>query len=327
MLRDKRFAYGLLLALAIALPLFLGTSYLRNLLVLTVIFAMLTLSLDIIVSGMGQFSFGHQAFFAIGAYTSAFLALRLGVTPLVGFLAAFVSSGLAGSAVGYVALRAVRGIYLAIVTLGFSVILFQVWSYFQDVTGGKTGLSDLPFPVIAFPHLPKIVFSSDLSYYYLALFFLLLTIYLINRWQCSRFGRAAASLRENEMLAKSIGISPLKVYTLTFVIATALAGLCGALYAHYVRFITPSLFGTEYIFILVMMLFVGGVGTMGGPVVGAIVYIFAIQFLPTTGAAKLVLLGAILLICILFMPQGIYVTLRSLGDKIIRGSQSLGSYK
>jgi len=138
-LQDKRFAYGLLLVLFVAFPFILTTDFLRSLLVLGVIFAMLTLSLDIIVSGMGQFSFGHQAFFAIGAYTTTFLSVKLGVTPFVGFLAAFAFTGLVGLLVGYIALRAVRGVYLAIVTLGFTMILSRLVRYFREFTRGTWG--------------------------------------------------------------------------------------------------------------------------------------------------------------------------------------------
>ena len=316
MLQDKRFAYGLLLALVIALPFIFRTDFLRSLLVLMVIFAMLTLSLDIIVSGMGQFSFGHQAFFAIGAYTSALLSLKLGVTPFVGFLAAFAFAGLAGLLIGYVALRATRGVYLAIVTLGFSVILQRVTRYFRDFTGGPWGLTEIPPPVIAIPNLPEIVIKSELSYYFLAVAFLFLTIYLISRWQRSRFGRAVATLRENEMLARSIGIPPVRLYTMAFALAAAIAGLSGALYTHYLHYVSPALFGIYYILILLVTLFVGGVGTMGGPVLGAFIFTFVPELLPTSEEVDLFIFGAILVIFILFMPRGVYPALRSLGENL-----------
>ncbi|MCK4790440.1 MAG: branched-chain amino acid ABC transporter permease [Desulfobacteraceae bacterium] len=317
-MQDKRFAYGLLLALAIALPFIFRTDFLRSLLVLGVIFAMLTLSLDIIVSGMGQFSFGHQAFFAIGAYTSALLSVKLGVTPFVGFLAAFAFTGLVGLLVGYVALRATRGVYLAIVTLGFSVILSRLVRYFREFTRGTWGIPNIPPPVIAIPNLPEIVIKSELSYYFLALAFLFLTMYLISKWQRSRFGRAVATLGENEMLARSIGIAPVRLYTMAFVLATAIAGLSGALYAHYLHHVSPALFELPYMVMLLVILFVGGVGTMGGPVLGAFIFTFVPELLPTSDEVDLFIFGAMLLIFILFMPRGIYPPLRSLGKNFIR---------
>lgn len=313
MLQDKRFTYGLLLALGIAFPFFLRTDYWRDLLVLAVIFAILTLSLDIIISGMGQFSLGHQAFFAIGAYTSSLLSLRLGVAPFLSFLAAFASAALAGLLVGYIALRSTRGVYLAIVTLGFSVIMFVVVRYFKDFTGGSWGITDIPPPVIAIPGLPEIVFKSEFSYYYLALVFLIVTIYLISRWQRSRFGRAAAALRESEMLAKSTGVPAVRLYAMTFGLAAAIAGLSGALYAHYLHYVSPMLFGIFYLFKLLVMLFVGGVGTMGGPVLGAVIFTLVPEMFPTSEEVDFLIFGIILLITIVFMPQGIYPALRSLG--------------
>jgi len=315
-LKDKRFTYGLLLALAIVFPFILRTAYWRDLLVLTVIFAILTLSLDIIVTDMGQFSLGHNAFFAIGAYSSALLSLKLGVPPLLCFLAASAFTALAGFLVGYVALRSTRGVYLAIVTLGFSVILYMVVRFFKDFTGGTWGIADVPAPVIAIPHLPELVFKSEISYYYLALVFLIITIYLINRWQRSRFGRAVAALRENEMLAKSTGIYPAKLYTMAFVLATAIAGLCGALYAHYLHYVYPMLFGMSYMFMLLVMLFTGGVGTMGGPMVGAFIFTFVPEWLPTSDEVDNLIFGVILLTFIIFMPQGVYPALRSLAKNL-----------
>lgn len=317
MLQDKRFIYGLVLVLLLAFPFILRTDYWKNLLVLAVIFAMLTLSLDIIISGMGQFSLGHNAFFAIGAYTSSLLFLRLGVTPFLGFLAALASAGLAGLLVGYIALRATRGVYLAVVTLGFSVILYMVARYFIDFTGGTWGITDIPPPVIAIPGLPEIVFKSETSYYYLALAFLFVVMYVIYRWQRSRFGRAAAALRENEMLAKSTGVSPSRLYTMAFVLAAAIAGLSGALYAHWVYYVSPTLFGIFYMFKLLIMLFVGGVGTIGGPVLGALIFTLLPEWLPTSEVVDFFIFGIILLISILFMPQGVYPSLRSLGKNFI----------
>jgi len=317
-LQDKRFTYGLLLALLIVFPFILKTDYWRNLLVLAVIFTMLTLSLDIIISGMGQFSLGHQAFFAIGAYTSSLLSLRLGVTPFLGFLAASVTAALAGFLVGYVALRSTRGVYLAIVTLGFSVILYMVARYFIGFTGGTWGLADIPPPVIAIPGLPEIVFKSETSYYYLALVLLFVAMYVISKWQRSRFGRAVAALRENEMLAKSTGVSPGRLYTMAFALAAAIAGLSGALYSHWVYYVSPTLFGIFYMFKLLVMLFVGGVGTMGGPLLGALIFTLLPEWLPTSEAVDFFIFGIILLIIILFMPQGVYPSLRSLGKNFTR---------
>ena len=313
----KRLGLGLLLSAAIVLPFIFSTGFQRNLFVLSLIFAIAALSLDLIFSKMGQLSFGHQAFFALGAYASAIITVRLEVSPFLGILAGAAAAGFAGMVIGYVALRSTRGPYLAVVTLGFAVILFQIFSYFKQFTGGRPGISEIPSPVISLPWFQDIVFKTDLSYYFFALFFLVLTIYLISRWEKSRFGRASMVLGQNETLAESVGISPLRVYTMTFALSSAIAGLSGALFAHYLRFISPQLFELSYMIKFAVILFVGGSGTYGGPVLGAFIFVLLPELLPTSQEYDLVGIGIILLLFILFMPKGVYPSLVSLGKKLI----------
>jgi len=314
-------AYGLILTVAIAAPFVFNSPFLRDLLVLMLIFIMLTLSLDMLISGAGLLTFGHQTFFAIGGYASALLAQKLGVTPLVGLLAGFVFAGLAGSIIGFIALRVLRAVYLAITTLGLSLILH--WFMMSNDAwkmgiGGVYGIVDLPSVVIKIPLLPEIVFKSEITYYYLSLFIVLLIIYVITSWQRSRFGRAAAALRENEPLAKSVGVPPLLILTMVFALSSGLAGLAGAVYAHYIHAVNPQMFLTDYMLIMFVCLFLGGPGTIGGPILGAIIYAFVIQILPVSQPTRLIIMGGALLIFILFMPKGIYPALRTGVENITR---------
>jgi branched-chain amino acid transport system permease protein len=315
MLKNKYLIYGLILVFAVVFPFVMRTAFLRDLLVMTLIFAMLTLSLDLIVTGMGQFSFGHQAFFALGAYTAGILSLKLGVPPFIGMLVAGAAGGISGYLVGLVALRRTRGVYLAIVTLGVSVILSQVFSYsgFRGITGGNVGLSGIPSMVLP----GGMIIKSDLSYYFFVLVIVLIIIYVINSWKRSRFGRAAASLRDNEVLASSTGISPYKIYTMTFAMSTAIAGLAGGLYTYYLNFVSPPIFGAAYMSKILVMLFVGGVGTIGGPFLGSFVFTFVPKWLPSQEIG-LVFFGIILVVCILFMPNGLLPALISLFKNFVR---------
>jgi branched-chain amino acid transport system permease protein len=314
----RRLIYGLLLALVIAAPFVLQSSFLRDLLIMSGIYAILTLSLDVIVSGMGQFSFGHQAFFAIGAYTSALLSVKLGVPPFVSFFGAAACAGLVGLLIGSIALRALRGVYLAIVTLGFSVIMLVLTRGLRGFTGGESGILRIPPPTIPIPGHPDVVFGSEFSYYYIVLICLLLVLYLISRWQHSWWGRAVTGLREHEALANSIGIVPITLYGMAFAFATAIAGLSGALFAHYQLAVYPSLFNLQYMFLMLVMLFVGGKGTLGGPILGAVFFIFVPKFLPIKGEMNLLLFGGILLLTILFMQSGVYPALVSLGHRLMK---------
>lgn len=316
MLRGKCFGYLVIFALAIVAPFLLRGIFQRDLLVLSGIFAILALSLDIIMGGMGQYSFGHAAFFGIGAYTSALLSLKLGgASAWLGFLLAPVLAGAVGSIIGFVCLRTLRGIPLAIVTVGFAVVFLLIANNWWTVTGGPRGLLRIPHPSIAVPFLPEIVLRSDISHYYLVLAFLLLTMYLISRLRHSRFGRALASLRENEDLARSIGVSPIRYYTLGFTLATALAGLSGSLYAHHLTVVNPLLFSLYYMFIMLVMVIVGGSGTLGGPVLGAVIFVWVPPLMPVAKEYRLLIFGAILFAFVLFMPRGVYPGLISLWDR------------
>lgn len=328
MLSNRRIvAYVITGGLAVLAPIVLRSPFLRDILVLSVIFMMLTFSLDLLVSGTGLLSFGHQTFFALGGYTSAILALKLGVPPLMGFLAGFIVGGLIGFIVGYIALRNLRATYLAIVTLSLSLIGHWVWMSGYSTQwglGGVFGLVDLPGVVIKIPFLSAFEFKSELSYYYLALFFLLVTIYIVHRWRRSKFGRAGIALRENEALASSIGIQPHFVLTMVFSLSTALAGLTGAVYGHYVHAVHPWMFMPDYMLIIMVCLFMGGPGTLGGPVVGTIIYFFVVDPLQISGPLKLFILGVILFVFIRFMPEGVYPVLKSVFVNIARRLRTNG---
>jgi branched-chain amino acid transport system permease protein len=323
----KKFSTILTLGLAVAAPFILRSKYEHELLVMTCIFAILALSLDLIIGYMGQFSFGHQAFFGIGAYTSAILTLRVGLPVWIGFFAGVAAGALGGLIVGYIALRSTRGMALAIITLGFGVIIFLTASHSYILTNGMTGLHMIPVPTIVIPGFFEARIRSEISYYYLALSFLVFVIYFVRRMLQSRFGRALLSLRENEDLASSIGISPLKVYLLTFTVATALAGLSGALYAHHIRFVQPMLLSVQYMIMMVIMVLVGGSGTLGGPIIGAFIFIFVPEHLPVSDEFKRMVFGVILFLSIVFMPQGVYPYLRGIWIRLVEYKTSTGMNK
>ena len=306
MLRRKHLAPLTLLIVAILLPFILTGDYFGHLLVMTCIFGVLALGLDIIMGYMGQISLGHAAFFGIGAYTSALLSLRVGLSVWLSGLTAIIFVGILGFFIGYISLSRTRGVPFAIVTFGFGLALWLLCANWYDLTRGFSGISRIPHPVIAIPWLPKIEFKSPISYYYLVLACLVLTIYLIRRLLQCRFGRAIIALRENEDLAGSIGVDPLWYGTLAFALSAALAGLSGAAFAHFVRFITPNLLGMDYIFMMLIMVIVGGKGTILGPVLGAAIFVLVPEGLRMVEQFRPVLIGMFFLVCIIFLPGGVY---------------------
>jgi branched-chain amino acid transport system permease protein len=307
--RIKGFPYYNLVLLAIALvaPFILRGSYQRELLVLCAIFGMVALSLDIIVGQAGQISFGHQAFFGIGAYASALVTLRLALPVWFGFLVAVAVAGIAGLFIGYICLRRLRAMTLAIVTFGLGIMLELIARNWHHLTGGSSGLTSLPAP-----RLLGIEFNSEISYYYLALVLLLVAMYFLARLSPSRTGRAITSLCRNESLASSVGVPPLKYYTLAFTIACALAGLSGALYAHHLTVVNPALFSLRYLIIMYIMVLIGGTRTLGGSVLGAVIYVCVSELLRFNEQLSLALLGLFLLTVIIFAPHGVYPPLKRL---------------
>ena len=316
MFNRERLITPALLLIAIVLPFILRGDYFRHLLVMTCIFAVLALGLDIVMGYMGEISLGHAAFFGIGAYTSALLSLKLGMSVWLSWLVAILFTGIIGLLIGYISLSRTRGVPFAIVTFGFGLSLWLLCSNWYNLTRGFSGISRIPHPVLAIPGLPIVEFKSPFSYYYLVLTSLVITIYLIRRFLQCRFGRAVIALRENEDLASSVGVNPLRYYTIVFALSAALAGLSGAAFAHFVRFITPALLGMDYVFMMLIMVIVGGRGTIVGPVLGAAIFVLVPEWLRMVEQLRPVLLGIFFLLCIIFLPGGVYPGILSLWQRI-----------
>ncbi len=210
--------------------------YLLHILVITGIYIILTLSLNLIVGYTGLASLGHASFFAIGAYTSSLLALNLGVTPLLGLLIGAFTACLSGVIIGFPSLR-LKDDYLALVTFGFGVIIYSVAKNWVGLTRGPMGLPGIPeFSVFSFQ------FSEIWSYLLLVLFFVIVTIFVIRRIVNSPFGRVLRGIREDEIACKSLGKNTDRYKIWVFVIGAGFAGIAGSLYAHYITFIDPSSF-------------------------------------------------------------------------------------
>ncbi|MBA7709818.1 hypothetical protein ES703_118744 [subsurface metagenome] len=211
MLRSKysRFGYLALLILAIVIPLITKNPYVTHLFVLTFIYAIFALGYDILIGTMGQFSFGHQALWGMGAYVSGLLALDLGVPVPLSMLAGIAGTALFGLFIGWVALR-LRSAYLAIITMGFAMILQVIVINWIPVTHGWEQVRGIPFA--SFGNI--IILRTPLSYYYLVTALLILVIFILIRMQNSRLGRGLCALRENEERAVSLGIPVFKYFLL-----------------------------------------------------------------------------------------------------------------
>jgi branched-chain amino acid transport system permease protein len=305
-----RFLPILAVAAALVLPLATSNTYFHHLLVLWMLYSLLALSLNIIVGYIGELSFGHAAFFGIGAYTAAILGMNFGFPGFPGLLMAGIVAGAFGFVIGYVALR-IEGPQFVILTLGFGSIIFTTTNYWVDLTRGPMGISNIaPLGVGAGSEL-----SSALDYYYLSLLLVVAFAYACHALMLSRTGRAFIAVRENAQLAASLGVDVFRTKLLAFVVATAVAGVAGAIFAHYLTVITPEVMSLNYMVAILIMVIVGGRGTIAGPILGALIYVGLLELLRATGALRMVIFAALLTVSVIFLPGGLVSLWRRFADR------------
>ena len=272
--------------------------YAMRILNLSVILAVAVMGLQIIVGYTGQFSFGHAAFYGIGAYTAALLAMKLGMPFYLTIPAAAVVAGLAGWIVAPI-LR-LSGHFLAVGTLAIGEIIFLLMINWKWLTNGAYGLYGIPFPRIGTYEL-----DSDRSYFYLATFVLGIVYFFVRRLIRSRFGRGLVAVRENELASVVCGINATKQKVKAFIIGTGCAGIAGALYSHYVSYINPETFHFITSVEMVTMVVIGGLGSMPGAIIGALVIILLPEYLRFLADYRLVVYGGLIIVFMMFLPGGL----------------------
>lgn len=307
MSRYRVVVYAVLLVLLGALPFVLNV-YILHVLIMSMIFAIFALAYDVVIGAMGQFSFGHHALWGVGAYISGLLALDMGISVWLAIPIAIVGTAVLGLLIGLISLR-LRGAYLGIITLGFAMIIQIIVARWDTVTHGYTGVKNIPSPIL----FGGVVLDQPFSYYYLVLASLLVTIFFLSRMHISRLGMSLNALRQNEKRSGSLGIPIFKCFVLAFTISSAISGLSGALYAHYMHTLTPpTTLSIWYLWQVLIIVLVGGSGTIGGPLTGALLFVFLPEFLRIAEAYRFAIFGVILIACVIFMPEGVYPKLRSI---------------
>jgi branched-chain amino acid transport system permease protein len=297
----KRVGAVVLTAVLLTLPLWLGSPYYVHIAIMAGVFAVLALSMNLLLGYTGQLSLGHAGFFGIGAYASALLTLKLEWPFLVGLAAAVALPGLAGWAIGRLALK-LRGAYFVLVTISFAGVVHLVSVNWIELTNGPLGLPGIPPAEIA-----GFTFRTKTAVYYLVLAVALVAWIVCFRVVDSRVGRALVALRENEVLGESVGIDPTHYLVVATIISAAMAGAAGSLYVHYTRLVSPEVFLFSYTVTMVIMVVAGGKGTLTGPVVGAIIFTVLPEALRevTSWQWQMLLYGVILILTLFFLPDGI----------------------
>jgi branched-chain amino acid transport system permease protein len=287
------------------IPFCINDIYIQYILNIIIINIMLAIGLDLLTGFTGQFSVGHAAFFGIGAYSSALLSITFSIPFWFSFFLGGLFSACIGYLIGFPALR-LSGPYLAMLTFGFGEITQWVFVHWVSVTKGVHGV------VVPRPHIGSFIFTGDKSFYYIELLFLVILIILAKNIIKSKTGRAFMSIRDNEIASQSMGINIAKYKTMAFGLGAFYAGIAGSLYSALIKYISPADFGFHQSIKYLTMIVVGGLGSIMGSIIGATLLTILPELLRGFEKEQMLIYGALLLIFLMFMPQGIYGCLKDI---------------
>jgi branched-chain amino acid transport system permease protein len=310
----ERRGIALLIALAvlIALPLIFTGNYWRGILIVCALNVLLAVGLNLILGYCGQLNLGQSAFFAIGAYVSTLLGTKLGMGYWPAFGLGVLAAGAAGAILAMFGTR-LRGHYLGIASLGFAIITYQVLLNWIDMTQGPLGIYGIaPPPPMTLPGFGVIEFSNQGALFYLIAGVAFLVYVLVGNLMRSPIGEALRAIREDEVSAASLGIHPQRWKVFAFALGAAIAGIAGGFLPPFVGTLTPDLFQIVESFTMMAMVIVGGMGTMAGPVIGAVLLTVLAEVLREFGELRLLVYGLALTLVVLFMPGGILQGLQAL---------------
>jgi len=288
-----------------ALPNVIGPYFMR-LVIFSLIYALLALSLNLTLGFRGELSLGHQTFFGVGAYAAAILATTYEWPLLLLLPIAAACAAITAFAIGLVALR-MRGPYFAIVTLSFGVIAQILAVNLVDLTNGPMGISGIgatPSSYLGF----TVPWRSDIVCYAMLVILVFLSGLITFALRESKFGRAWRALRDHEDLAAAIGIPDFRMDLLALVISAAMAGVAGAVYAFYTSVVAPDdVFSFAIVIAMLIPVVLGGRGTIVGPIIGAFIYAFAPEYLRIAQDWRLPIFGLLLVLLVILAPEGLVV--------------------
>jgi branched-chain amino acid transport system permease protein len=286
-------------ALLLVWPLIESNPYNLGLSNLIAIYTMVVLGLNLFIGYAGQISLGHAAFFAIGAYGSAIGTTTLGGPAWPVMAAVALIAAIIALAVGLPALK-LSGHYLAMATLGFNIVIYTILVQWDTVTGGPSGFSGIPYLSIG-----PVVFDNEIHFHYLVWSFAVLALLLCLNLVRSGVGRGLAALAEDETAASALGVDIRRAKVKVFVLSAVLASVAGSLFAHCYAFVSPDSFNIFVSVDFVIMVVVGGMGSIWGTLFGTALITLLPEWIEALDAFKDVIHGLILVIILLFLPQGL----------------------
>jgi branched-chain amino acid transport system permease protein len=291
--KQKNLLYGAGLVAFAVLPWTLGV-YNQHVLIVCLFYTMMAASWNLIAGYTGQISFGHAAFAGIGAYASGILAAKAGLNPWVGVAVGTATAAFFGLLVGLLCLR-MGGIYLSLTTLGFSEILHIIINNEYEITRGTMGLQ-----------VPGLTASySKLSYFYIFLVGAVITLTVVYKLVHSNVGLNFRAVQNDEQAASALGVNVVRTRLLAFTVSSALAGMAGALYGHYMMLITPHIPSLDQQFLVLSMTVIGGLGSFVGPVIGAFCLEILSEYIRAWGEYHVLVFGLVALVVARFAPKGL----------------------
>jgi branched-chain amino acid transport system permease protein len=297
--KNRLLVYAGLLASAIVLPFVVRDAYFIGMVNFIIIYSILCLGLNLILGYTGLLSLGHAAFYGIGAYATAILMTKHGFS----FLPSLVVSGLLALFFGFLLglpTRKVRGDYFCLLTIAFGEIFRLVTQAWIGFTGGAMGIVGIPIPELAGWKI-----QTEVDFYFLGLGLLGFTYGTLHLLTQSKFGRAFVAIREDELAASVMGINTPMYKILTFSIGSLYAGIAGSYLAVYQTTVTPSNFRLEESCLMIIMVIVGGMGNLAATFLGVTVMAVAIEFFRFAPEYRLLIIGLIMILVLLFRPQGL----------------------
>lgn len=292
-------AVCIFVVIAAILPLFISNNYHLNLMIQVLINIVVVVGLNFITGLTGQMNLGTAGIFSVGAYTSSLIATKLGVNPWVCLLFAITSGILIGIGLGYPSLR-MSGVYLALTTIGFSEIVRVLMTNLTGLTGGALGVNSIP-PFSIFGH----ALTDNKEVYYLYLVIALLLIFNAYRIVNSKWGRSFIAIKDNPEAVEASGVNIARLKIMAFTLTAVYTTIAGSLYAHYIGFINPSAYNLEFSINYVVMLVIGGVGSVAGNVCGAILVTIIPELLRFIEEYYWLVFSIITLLFVIFLPNGI----------------------
>jgi branched-chain amino acid transport system permease protein len=290
--------YATLLCLLIAVPL--ASSYVEGLMAEILVMAIFAMSLDLLIGYVGLMSLGHAAFFGLGAYGTVLLGVQLGLNGWLAMAGAMLLSVVGASAIGFFCVR-VSGIAFLMLTMAFAQLLHSVGVKWRDVTGGTDGLGGFVRPSL-FGHS----LDDSAVLYYVVLAGFIVVFWLLMRLIRSPLGSVLVGIRENEQRMRAIGYAVPRYKLLVFVVAGAFAGFAGSLYAFLNAFVSPEVLSWHFSGDGIVMVILGGAGSIVGPAVGSAVFVMLRNVVSGFNEHWLLWVGIAFVMCVMFMPTGLY---------------------